>query len=793
MIKEWRIREGKSDEKSLVKRLLYSRGIKTDKEIYEFLHPLEIKISDPNDFCDMPKVVERLSKAIDNKEKIVIYGDFDADGVTSTSLLYKTFNFLGGDASYFIPQRAKEGHGFNKDALVYLRTNFKPHVIISVDCGISDYEAVEQIKSYKYADGNVFKSVDVIITDHHEAPEVLPQAYAIINPKAPNAIDEKLTTKQIESLTSLAGVGVAFKVAQALLAHYNKSEFIYEILPFVAVGTIADIVPLIGENRHLVTKGLELISKGKHYGIKRLLESAGCSLDKGVTSENIGFSVAPRINASGRLDTVEYALKLLISDNKQEIELAIDFLNNFNKTRQVLCQDTFLEAEEMLKKEGNKNPAIILYKKDWHVGVIGIVASKLVEKYYKPTFLMTYSEEEKKFKCSARGVDGLSIYDIMSANSEMFTTFGGHALAGGLSFLEEEVSFNEVKSALNNTIKEMLNGRELKPFLNIDMEVYPTDVTVELVEELSQLEPFGASNPSPVFVMKDLKIKEKRLMGENKDHLRLTVISNSCEMNCIRWSMGDLPLVTGDTLDVAFHPQINEYKGTTSVQLIVDDIHSEYLKDEDEEKETGLKVFDHRKKTDILSQVNDYIKNSKQNIAVFAESKAVKDILEPYKNIHEKIFNRLNVPSCDAVMFFDYPADRETFDEILLEAQPSAIHLMKYDIKYFDDKEFLNMVVKMLRYACNNNDGKVDLLRCASAIGKSYETILALLDLFEEVGFVNISERNEYFYKLQLNEVKDLSPVLNDEKYQEIKSLTDECYKFQKSLLEDDIADLGLV
>ena len=226
MLKEWRIREEKSNEKSLVKRLLHSRGIKTEEEMYEFLHPLEIKISDPNDFCDMPKVVERLSKAIDNKEKIVIYGDFDADGVTSTSLLYKTFKFLGGDVNFFIPNRDKEGHGFNKDALVDLQKNFKPHVIISVDCGISDIDAVEQIKSYKYVDGNVFKSIDVIITDHHEAPEVLPKAYAIINPKAPNALNESLTTKQIESLTSLAGVGVAFKVAQALLAHYNKLEFI---------------------------------------------------------------------------------------------------------------------------------------------------------------------------------------------------------------------------------------------------------------------------------------------------------------------------------------------------------------------------------------------------------------------------------------------------------------------------------------------------------------------------------------------------------------------------------------
>ena len=422
MLKEWRIKEDKSGEKSLIKRLLFSRGIKTDKEIYEFLHPLEMTPYDPNVFVDMEKTIERLSKAIDNNEKIVIYGDFDADGVTSTSLLYKTFKYLGADVNYFIPDREKQGHGFDTKALVKLMTTVKPKVIISVDCGISDIEAVNFINSFK---------IDVIITDHHEAPEELPKAFAIINPKAPNALDENLTAKDIESLTSLAGVGVAFKVAQGLLKHYNKTEFVYEILPFVAVGTISDIVPLVGENRYLVAKGLELISQGKHYGIKRLLESAGYKVEKGITSENIAFGVAPRINASGRLDTVEDAVKILISDNKQEIETSVISLNNFNKVRQELCQNMFLEAEEMLKQEGNRNPAIILYKPEWHIGIIGIVASKLVEKYYKPTFLMTYSEETHQFRCSARGVDGLSLYDIISANSELLDGYGGHKLAAG--------------------------------------------------------------------------------------------------------------------------------------------------------------------------------------------------------------------------------------------------------------------------------------------------------------------------------------------------------------------------
>ncbi len=770
-MKEWRLNSYEGNEKSLIKRLLYTRGIKTEEEIYEFLHPLEMKLTHPKAFTDMEKTVERLSKAIDNAEKIVIHGDFDADGVTSTSLLYRTFKYLGADVNYFIPDREKEGHGFDTKALVQIMTKIKPKVIISCDCGISDVDAVNFLNSFK---------IDVIITDHHEAPEQLPSAYAIINPKAPNALDENLTAKQIESLTSLAGVGVAFKTAQALLEKYNKLEFISEILPYVAVGTVADVVPLIGENRYFVTKGLELISAGKHYGLTRLLESAGY---KGqITAEHIGFGIAPRINASGRLDTVDAALKVLISDNKQEIEMAIQSLNEFNKIRQELCQNIFAEADEMVKREGNKNPAIVLYSKDWHIGIIGIVASMLVEKYYKPTFLMTYSDETKQYRCSARSIEGINLYDTISVNAEMFDGFGGHSMAAGLAF--SKVTFEEVKSALCKTVKEMSQGKDLKPFLNIDLELTPDDIDVDFVESISQLEPFGANNPSPIFVMKDLKIKEKKLMGENKNHLRLTCLSGTSEFNCIRWKDGDISLVKGDTLDLAFHPQVNEYNGNTSVQLIIDDIHSEYLKEEEVPKQ---KLYDHRKKTDILPQVEDYVKNSKLNISIFAESKPILDRLKPFKNLSEIVVSRENLKECDSLMFFDYPADRETFENIIEKTNPTSIHFMNYDLKYFDEEEFLKTVYGMLKYADNKNAGKVELKRCASFLGKSYSVFYLLFEIFEDCGIIEIKEKNENYYIIKLTDNHDILQVLHSEKYSNLTDLINECEEFQKTLMEDDL------
>mgnify|MGYP002771018385 FL=1 len=776
-MKEWIFNKYNGKDKSLITRLLHSRGVTTDEEIYEFLHPLEMKIIHPKAFCDMEKVVERLSLAIDNGEKIVIHGDFDADGVTSTSLLYRTFKYLGADVNYFIPDREKEGHGFDTKALVKIMTQVKPKVIISCDCGISDVDVVNFLNSFK---------IDVIITDHHEAPEVLPKAYGIINPKAPNALDENLTAKQIESLTSLAGVGVAFKTAHALLEKYNKLEFIPEILPYVAVGTVADLVPLIGENRYLVTKGLELISAGKHYGITRLLESAGY---KGqITSEQIAFGIAPRINASGRLDTVDEALKVLISDNKQEIEMAIQSLNEFNKIRQELCQNIFAEADEMVKKEGNRNPAIVLFNKEWHIGIIGIVASMLVEKYYKPTFLMTYSEETKQYRCSARSVEGINLYDTISINSELLDGFGGHAMAAGLAFSEEKSSFEQVKSALCKTVKEMSQGKDLKPFLNIDLELTPDDITLDLIDDISQLEPFGASNPSPIFAIKDLKIKEKRLMGENKNHLRLTCQAGNMEFNCIRWKDGDISLVKGDTLDIAFHPQKNEYNGVTSVQLIIDDIHSEYLKEEELPKQ---KLFDHRKKTDILPQVNDYVKSSKQNILVFAESKPVLDKLKPFDALYARTITRDNLRPCDALMLFDYPADKETFDKILNQTTPLAIHFMNYDLKFMDEEEFLKTVCKMLKFACHNNNGKVELKRCASFLGKSYKVFELLFSIFDDIGLIKIKEQNKDYYVIDFaGDGSELPQVLHSPKYAILSDLIEECEEFQKNLLEDDLYSL---
>ena len=707
----------------------------------------------PNAFCDMPKAVERICRAIDEKENILIYGDFDADGVTSTSVLVKTFAYLGGQVDYYIPDRDAEGHGLNSKALVKLLSQKKPKLIITVDNGISSVEEVKFINSF---------GRDVIITDHHEAPEIVPPAYAIINPKALNALDEKLTTLQIEYLTSLAGVGVAFKLAQAVLEKYDKLAFSYEILPFVTVGTIADLVPLIGENRYFVTKGLELIAKGKHYGLKRLLDSAGVNIDNGLTSEQIAFTVAPRINASGRIESVDPAVKLLISDNKQEIELSIMQLENLNKLRQQMVSQTFEEADEIWKNLRSRDNAIVLANPDWHVGIIGIVASKFVEKYYKPTFIMTYSEETKTYRCSARGVKELNLYDILTNISDKLEGFGGHQLAGGFTFTAEKASFEDVKKALNQTVDEMLSGKKLSPSLDIDLELSINDVDISLVEEISKLEPFGMSNPSPTFVVNNLTLKQKKLMGSTKEHLKLIVETPNGTIDCVWWSRGDVPLMAGDKLDIAFAPQINVFNGITSVQLLLKDVHADGLQEEPELKQ---KVLDHRKKTNIFAQVDEYL--SGRDIVVFVENRDIIEVLKPYKNISASIVNRVNAHKSNALMFFDYPAEDDIMQSVMQTVAPDVVHYMNYSQKIHSEETILKTFSGMIKYTCNNLDGLFNLTRAASALGVTNQVIETLLEMFEDVQMIKITERDDNAFSLEFIDSVELSKILHTEKYSE--------------------------
>ena len=746
---------------SLIERLFKVRNISDNIE--NFLNPtLANYWLDPFLLNDMDKGVNRIIQALKNKEKIVVFWDYDVDWITASYTLYKFItkylNYKNITIRY--PNRIEDGYWMKPKHLDEMKKE-GVDLVITVDNWITSL-----------AEANYAKElwITLIITDHHEAPDEVPPAIAIINPKAMNALDEKLTPLQIEYLTSLAGVGVAFKLAQGVLEKYDKLSYSYELLPYVTVGTIADLVPLVGENRYFVTKGLELIAQGKHYGLKRLLDSAGVNLDNGLTAEQVAFTVAPRINASGRIESVDPAIKLLISDNKQEIELSIMQLENLNKMRQQMVNSVFEEADEIWKNSKSRDNAIILSKSGWHIGVIGIVASKFVEKYYKPTFIMTYSEENKTYRCSARGVKELDLYDIITAVSDKFEGYGGHKLAGGFTFTTEKASFEDVKRELNKTVDEMLNGRKLKPSLEVDLELSINEVDSSLVEEISKLEPFGMSNPSPTFVVKNLTLKEKKLMGSTKEHLKLIVEGPNGNIDCVWWSRGDVPLIAGDKLDVAFAPQLNTYNGVTNVQLVLKDVHSDALVEEEETFKQ--KVYDHRKKTNIYPQVNDYIKGSDKTISVFVENKTISESLKPYTNIYNSIINRLTAKKSDILMFFDYPADDDVLQTVMQATGADTIHYMNYtSLPGKNYEEMLKMFSGMIRYTCNNLNGDFNLERAASALGVTNIVVETMLEMFEDSGMIKIVERKESSFVIEFINTIELSKTLHTIKYAEFAEL----------------------
>ena len=774
-VKEWRIHDT-DDKKSLIERLLSVRGVGPD-EIETFLDPYSLTLTHPNAFCDMRKSVQRIAKAIDNAEKILIYGDFDADGVTSTSLLIKTLTHLGADVEYYIPTRENEGHGLSTESLVKLMVKVKPKLIITVDCGISNVEEVAFINSFKK---------DIIITDHHEAPETLPEAFGIINPKAPNSLDESLSTREIRYLSALAGVGVAFKLAQGVLEHYDKLDYSLELLPYVAVGTIADIVALIGENRYYVLKGLDLIRGGRHYGLKRLLETAGHNnIEDGITAEQIAFGVAPRINACGRLDSVGDAVKVLISENRQEIEVSVMALNNFNRIRQELCNEIFLEADAMAKN--NRDGMLVLFKKDWHVGIIGIVASKLVEKYGKPAFLMMYSEDSKQIRCSARGVNGcaeLNLYEIISNVADKLDGFGGHALAAGLSFTPEKHSFESVKKSLLDSFNQQMNGKKIVPVLDVDLEITAEDITEDLVKDIARLEPFGASNPSPTFAVKDFVLRQKKLMGANKEHLKLIVEKDGMPFDAIWWSKGDIGLENGASLDIAFAPQINVFNGNVNMQLIIKDVHSDSLTEE--ENQNNIIMHDDRRKTDILDKVNGYLATTKFEFSVFAEKNFVVERLKAYPEIFKRIVNRTNISASDGVMFFDYPPSAEIMSEVIAKACPSRVHFMKYDVDEVQRFNYIKTFAGMVKYVCNSKGGKFDLNGCACFLGITNYMVELLLQVFEDNGSITIKDRDEEYFMIEAKNI-NTENCSDSESYQDFSDSLADVVEVQQEFMNGEL------
>lgn len=546
-----KIEEIKSKYKvnQLLATILANRNILKEEDIRLFLNPTRNDFYNPFLITDMDIAVNRIIKAIENKENITIYGDYDVDGITSITVLKSFLNDIGVETDTYIPNRLIEGYGLNKEAIDKISKK-GCNLMITVDCGISAIEEIEYANSL---------GIETIITDHHEAGNEIPKAIAVIDNKRK---DSKYPFRE------LAGVGVVFKLIQAIGITLNlKEESYLKYLDIVCIGTISDIVPLVDENRVIAKLGLLLVAQTKNIGLRSIINSSGYNK---IDSNTISFGVAPRINACGRMGKAEEALELFLSKDKNEVNELTNKLNEHNRKRQETEKAIFENALEKIKAEHlDENKAIIVGGENWHHGVIGIVSSKITEMYFKPSILLSF-EEDGIGKGSGRSIPGFDLHEALMKCSDTIEKFGGHSMAVGITVKKDNLEkfkkeFEQI--ATQSKIDEII------PIINIDAKVDLSDIDKEMVESLKQLEPFGEANKMPVFAFKNLKIDSIRALSEGK-HLKLTLKDNNYIINAIGFNIGYLAneYRIGDKIDVAGVLEINTFNGVDNLQINIKDI-----------------------------------------------------------------------------------------------------------------------------------------------------------------------------------------------------------------------------
>ncbi len=537
-----------------VAKLLVNRGLKNVSEAHAYLYPQFDALHSPFKLANMDKAITRIKRAIKLGEKIYIYGDYDADGTTATAVLYNAFRHIDMPIEAYIPNRFTDGYGLSKKTVETLHSN-GAQLLITVDCGVTSKAEVELANQL---------GMDVIITDHHQPnPHAIPPAYALISP---------LVQGNEYPYPHLAGVGLAYKLAHGLI---DDEMFLMSLLDLVALGTVVDMVPLTGENRALSRLGLDVLNKRERPGIRALCDVAGYDVAKPLVGQSLSFGLGPRINAAGRMDAANKVVKLFTTESDDEAKRIAAELNQENRKRQELEINIRDKAEEIIKKEMDENTiGMVVASNLWSEkaqGVVGIVASRLLETYHKPVFVIAIKGEEATG--SGRSIDGMNLAACLKNCSNLLIKHGGHAAAAGLTLKSKNIP--RFKQAFNDYARKELSAEALQPKLELDFETSLSLLTLKSLEELTQLEPFGRENPAPSFSAHHVKINGiPYRIGKGKQHLRMFVQDGESKLCAIAWGKGE-HLVTFKredlSLDIAFSPQINEWRDTRSVQLILQD------------------------------------------------------------------------------------------------------------------------------------------------------------------------------------------------------------------------------
>ena len=651
----------------LIAQLLVNRGIETEEAARAYLYPTTADLHSPFLMHDMEKATDRIHSAIKHGEGIWVYGDYDTDGTTAASLLLNTFRDSDVPVNSYIPDRFEEGYGLNKAAIRRLGEE-GCDLLITVDCGITSVEEVQLASEI---------GIDVIITDHHQPrPDALPPAYAAITPKMPESE---------YPFDGLAGVGLAFKLAHGFIGSDEIPPFLQSQLDLVVLGTVVDVATLTGENRALAKLGLAEINKRERPGIRALCDVADYGPDRPIIGHTLSYVLGPRLNAAGRMDTARKVVQLLTAESYEEALPIAEELDTYNQERREVENRIREQAVAKIKKDVDldKVKGLVVAHKGWHRGVIGIVASRILEQYYRPVFLLAIDGDEAHG--SGRGIEGINLADSLNACTDLLVQHGGHKAAAGLTIRTENIP--KFEGRFNQYACEHLSDEDLIPQLNIDFEIQTSYLTLEAIEELHLLEPFGQGNSAPLIAMRNLSLKrEPRLIGKENNHLKLFVTDGRQTMEAVGWQMADyfIPLKNQNIrLELAFEPEINEWQNTRRLQLKITDLHIRTLDRHSQQAifptvdvESSIKIVDRRNVRSKGGYLSKVLARGEPTLLYVRDAKALDQLFELINAKRDLLICRCDADTPDSekrVM-----ADKLAKREILVIASSCTLTYLPY-------------------------------------------------------------------------------------------------------------------
>ena len=692
---------------TITAKILIARGCETVEQARPLLTIDTAAYHDPYLMAGMAEAVARIEQALENGEKILVYGDYDADGITSTTVMMNVLLDLGADVEFMIPNRFMHGYGPNVD--LFKEAHEKGvQLIITVDNGISGIEPVKVAREL---------GMDVIITDHHEPGPELPDANVIIHPRVPEGH---------YPFGELAGVGVAFKLAHALYG--ELPDHLYE---YVAIGTIADLVPLVGENRYIVQQGLKALRQSYNPWVPAICDASGAN-QKEITEETVGFYFAPRLNAIGRLGSAKPGVHFLMSEDQLQANNLAKQLNEKNTERKKIVEDITNEAIELIEsnEELRNSKVLVVAQEGWNAGVVGIVASRLVEKYYRPTIVLAIDREKGIAKGSARSIEGFHLYNELAKNKDILPHFGGHPMAAGMTLPLEHV--DELRSRLHEQATQCLTEEQLIQKLTIDVPIELSEITVDAIEEIRQLAPFGTEFPKPIFAIQDVRVKSMRKIGSAENHLKMELEDAYGALDGIGFGKGHLfdEISYGIALSVVGDLQINEWQGNKKPQFMIQDVGV-----------NEWQLYDYRGKSQTANwlqkipvEKTDFIAFSEQTKAYFSESMP-----------KEIVFVTESTNFADLqpnIVVLDLPTNVPMFEKLLktVTIQRIYAHFYTQNSQYFNGmptrdhfKWYYGFLKKRPTFDLNQH-----IAQLSQHIGLNIDVIKFMTKVFFELGFVTI-------------------------------------------------------